>query len=188
MMIRGLLTKLTVPRWQPRLNGDSGKDEADNFMLFMLCRIAILRQDTRPPLRQISTWWLETTMQMEATLMRSAFWCISQLSWVKSSCGRAARFNHWKANHSNQHAALSSFRLYFDCLVIYVILICVFFLNLGGNCNDQMSMAQKFSWPAGYRVDKYHEQHSQLHLADGDLGKGSPGWPEVLARRLWQFP
>ena len=42
---------------------------------------------------------------------------------MKSSCGRAARFNHWKANHSNQHAALSSFRLYFDYLVIYVIFV-----------------------------------------------------------------
>ena len=39
----------------------------------------------------------------------------------------------------------------------------------------------KFLWPAGYRVDKYHEQHPQLHLADRDLGKGSPG----RRKRFW---
>ena len=36
-----------------------------------------------------------------------------------------------------------------------------------------MSMAPKFSWPAGYQVDRYHEQHPQLHLANWDLGKGT---------------
>lgn len=30
-------------------------------------------------------------------------------------------------------------------------------------------------------MDKYHEQHPQLHLADRDLGKGSPGW----RKRFW---
>lgn len=152
------------------------------WMLFMLCPIAILRQDTRPPLRQISTWWLETTMQMEATLMRSAFWCISQLSWVKSSCGRAARCNHWKSNHSNQHAALSSFTLYFDYLVIYVIW---YFFNLEETVMIKCQREPpKFLWPVRIPSGQVSWATSPTTPCWQGPWEGQPGVAEeILARK-----